>query len=150
MYGNPIIPATESRLWRTRWYNLFRAQVYMLRRGAFRNLYTKDFNRTIKNCVRFFKGLTIPKFLISHCCKLSRQKVHVHIYCKTTIFLSYSLADILHWIPFQCLLQIGLGHDGCPSHYHRLDMLDASQWPGARLQALGQQYISIHNKMLFP
>ena len=30
---------------------LFSAQVYMLRRRAFGNLYTKDFNWTIKNCV---------------------------------------------------------------------------------------------------
>ena len=49
--GNCNIPAIESRLWRTRWYYLFSAQVYMLCRGAFGNLYTKDFNWTFKNCV---------------------------------------------------------------------------------------------------
>ena len=33
--GNSNIPATESRLWGTKWYNLFSSQVRMLRRGAF-------------------------------------------------------------------------------------------------------------------
>ena len=32
------------------WYFLFSAPVYMLHCGAFGNLYTKDFNWTIKNC----------------------------------------------------------------------------------------------------
>ena len=36
-YGNSNIPATESRLWGTRWYYLFSAPVHMLRRGAFGN-----------------------------------------------------------------------------------------------------------------
>ena len=49
--GNCNIPATESTLWRTRWHFMFSAQVYMLRRGAFGNLYTKDFNWTSKNRV---------------------------------------------------------------------------------------------------
>ena len=48
---NCNIQATESRLWRTRWYYLFSAQVYMLHSGAFGNLYTKDFNWTFKDCV---------------------------------------------------------------------------------------------------
>ena len=33
--GNCNIPATESRLWGTKWYHLFSAQIRMLRRGAF-------------------------------------------------------------------------------------------------------------------
>ena len=49
--GNCNIPATESRLWETKWYYLFSAQVRMLRRGAFGNFYTTIFNWTFKNCV---------------------------------------------------------------------------------------------------
>ena len=50
-YGNSKIPATEGRLWGTRWYYLFSAPVYMLRLGVFGNLSIKDFNGTTKNCV---------------------------------------------------------------------------------------------------
>ena len=39
--GNCNIPATESRLWGTKWYHLFSAQVRMLRRGAFGIFYTR-------------------------------------------------------------------------------------------------------------
>ena len=49
--GNCNIPATESRLWRTKWYHLFSAQVRMLRGGAFGLFYTTIFNWTFKNCV---------------------------------------------------------------------------------------------------
>ena len=35
-HGNCNIPATESRLWGTKWYYLFSAQICILRRGAFR------------------------------------------------------------------------------------------------------------------
>ena len=48
---NCNIPAQESRLWRTRWYNSFSVQIYILRRRDFGNVYTKDFNWTFKNCV---------------------------------------------------------------------------------------------------
>ena len=49
--GNWTILATESRLWGTKWYYLFSAQVRMLRRWAFRIFYTTIFNWTFKNCV---------------------------------------------------------------------------------------------------
>ena len=49
--GNCNIPATESRLWGTKWYHLFSAHVRMLRRGAFGIFYTTIFNWTFKNCV---------------------------------------------------------------------------------------------------
>ena len=49
--GNCNIPATESRLWGTKWYHLFSAQDCMLRRGAFGFFYTTIFNWTFKNCV---------------------------------------------------------------------------------------------------
>ena len=49
--GNCNIPATENRLWGTKWYHLFSAQVRMLRRGAFGIFHTTIFNWTIKNCV---------------------------------------------------------------------------------------------------
>ena len=49
--GNCNIPATGSRLWGTKWYYLFSAQVRMLRRGAFGIFYTTIFNWTFKNCV---------------------------------------------------------------------------------------------------
>ena len=56
--GNCNVPATESRLWGTKWYHLFSAQVRMLRRGAFRIFYTTIFNWTFKRLQsRFFKGL---------------------------------------------------------------------------------------------
>ena len=45
--GNCNIPATESRLWGTKWYFLFSAHVRMLRRGAFRIFHTTIFNRTL-------------------------------------------------------------------------------------------------------
>ena len=49
--GNCNIPATESRLWGTKWYYLFSDQVRMLRHGAFGIFYTTIFNWTFKNCV---------------------------------------------------------------------------------------------------
>ena len=49
--GNCNIPATESRLWGTKWYYLCSAQVRMLRRGGFGIFYTTIFNWTFKNCV---------------------------------------------------------------------------------------------------
>ena len=49
--GNCNIPATESRLWGTKLYYLFSAQVRMFRRGAFGIFYTTIFNWTFKNCV---------------------------------------------------------------------------------------------------
>ena len=49
--GNCNIPATESRLWGTKWYCLFSAQVCMLRRGAFGIFPATIFNWTPKNCV---------------------------------------------------------------------------------------------------
>ena len=49
--GNCNIPAKESRLWGTKWYHLFSAQVRMLRRGALGIFYTTIFNWTFKNCV---------------------------------------------------------------------------------------------------
>ena len=61
--GNCNIPATESRLWGTKWYYLFSAQVRMLRCGAFGILYTTIFNWTFKNCVSrrgFSKGYWWP------------------------------------------------------------------------------------------
>ena len=50
-YGNSSITGTESRLWGTIWNYLFSAPVYLLPRGAFGNVSTKDFNGTIKDCV---------------------------------------------------------------------------------------------------
>ena len=50
MNGNCNTPATESRLWGTKWYYLFSDQVRMLRRGAFGIFYT-SFNWTFKNCI---------------------------------------------------------------------------------------------------
>ena len=50
-YWNSYIPATESKLSEPKLYYLFNALVYMLRRGAFINLSTYDFNGMIKNCV---------------------------------------------------------------------------------------------------
>ena len=55
MNGNFDIPATECTLCGTRWCYLFSAPVYMLRRGAFGNLSTKDFNGTIRSAS--FRGL---------------------------------------------------------------------------------------------
>ena len=49
--GNCNTPATESRLWGTKWYYLFSAQVCMLCRWAFGIFYTTTFNWTFKNCV---------------------------------------------------------------------------------------------------
>ena len=51
MIGNCNIPVTESRLWGTKWYYLFSAQVCMLCRRAFWIFYTTIFNWTFKNCV---------------------------------------------------------------------------------------------------
>ena len=51
MNGNCNIPAAESRLWGTKWYYLFSAQVHMLRRGALGIFYTTIFNWTFKNCI---------------------------------------------------------------------------------------------------
>ena len=48
--GNYNIPGTESRLWGTKWYYLFSAQLRMLHHGAFGIFYTKIFNWTFKNC----------------------------------------------------------------------------------------------------
>ena len=49
--GNCNIPATESRLWGTKWYYLFSAQVCMLRHRAFRIFSTMIFSWTFKNCI---------------------------------------------------------------------------------------------------
>ena len=49
--GNCNIPATESRLWGTKWYYLYSAQVLMLRHRVFGIFYTTIFNWTFKNCV---------------------------------------------------------------------------------------------------
>ena len=49
--GNCNVPATESRLWGTKWYYLFSAQIRMLRRGAFEIFYATIFDWTFKNCV---------------------------------------------------------------------------------------------------
>ena len=56
---NCNIPATESRLWGTKLYYLFSAQVCMLRRRAFRIFPIMIFSWTFKNCVSrlgFSKG----------------------------------------------------------------------------------------------
>ena len=47
--GDCNIPATESRLWGTKWHYLFSAHVCMLRRGAFRIFSMMIFNWTFKN-----------------------------------------------------------------------------------------------------
>ena len=49
--GNCDIPATDSRLWGTKWYYLLSAQVCMLHHGAFRIFSTAIFNWMFKNCV---------------------------------------------------------------------------------------------------
>ena len=60
--GDCNIPATESRLWGTKWYHLFSTQVRMLRRGAFGNFYTTIFNRMFKNCRPALPSASHPYF----------------------------------------------------------------------------------------
>ena len=62
--GNCNIPVTESRLWGTKWYYLFSAEVPMSRHGAFGIFSTTIFNWTFKNCVSrrgYSKGYIAPK-----------------------------------------------------------------------------------------
>ena len=84
--GNSNIPATESRLWGTKWYYLFSAQVHMLRRGAFPNFLYNDFQLNVQELrlqVRFFKGHGVEYLLWVHnlITSFPLQLCHCHATC---------------------------------------------------------------------
>ena len=104
VHGNSNIPASKSRLWGTRWYYLFSAPVYMLRCGVFGNFSTKDFNRTIKNCMRpqalFFKGLHLHMYNLNDfvCCIPQMKREYQAIFLQLTTFpTNINVQHFLSW-----------------------------------------------------
>ena len=83
------IPATESRLWGTKWYFLFSAHVRMLRRGAFRIFHTTIFNWT------FFKGLLLHHLSYDFWWLLGQMQTGESLYGTPNSSSSYFIPNII-------------------------------------------------------
>ena len=88
--GNCNIPATESRLWGTKWYHLFSAQVRMLRRGAFR-IFFQRFSIERSRTASPVAVLQRASYLHQREPRLQkRQLMHSHEYIREK-YISYGL-----------------------------------------------------------
>ena len=105
--GNCNIPATESRLWGTKWYYSSSANVCMLRRGTFGGFFYNDFQLNVQElCLqaRFFKGLGW-----ACTCQITLRRMSLDLIDKKS-----KLVQVITWAKFilgMCRHMTSLGHN---------------------------------------